>query len=191
MDLKAMRSDLARRSKKGLSFIMASILLWTGILVVWLLPVENTLTRNLLTFFCTAPLMPLAFLLSKVLKAEFSAKGNPLNELGIIFSLNQLLYILIAMWVYAAAPTKMVMILGMIFGAHLLPFAWLYQSPAYFIMSIIIPFTMLIVGHNLPEQRVFVLAGIMICLEAIFAVWLGVEMRSQETQPAINSKKSA
>ncbi|HBN95089.1 MAG TPA: hypothetical protein DDZ66_02220, partial [Firmicutes bacterium] len=126
------RRDLASRTKRGLHFIIASIVLWTGILLVWLLPVESVLTRNLLTFFCTAPLMPLAFLISKVLKAEFSAKDNALNNLGILFSINQFLYILIAMWAYAAAPTNMVMILAMIFGAHLLPFSWLYQSRAYF-----------------------------------------------------------
>ncbi len=173
------RSDLARRTKRGLHFILASIVLWAGILVVWVLPVENILTRNLLTFFCTAPLMPLAFLISRALKAEFSARDNALNNLGILFSINQFLYILIAMWAYAAAPSNMVMILAMIFGAHLLPFSWLYQSRAYFIMSIIIPLAMLIVGHNLPEERVFILAGIMICLNAIFAVWLGVEIRKE------------
>jgi hypothetical protein len=68
----------------------------------------------------------------------------------------------------------------MIFGAHLLPFGWLYQSRAYYIMSIIVPLAMLIIGYNLPEERVFILAGIMICLEAIFSVWLGTEVRKQE-----------
>lgn len=174
--MNTVRSDLARRTKRGLHFIVASIVLWTGILVVWLWPVDSVLTRNLLTFFCTAPLMPLAFLISRALKAEFSATDNALNNLGILFSINQFLYILIAMWAYAAAPTNMVMILAIIFGAHLLPFSWLYQSRAYLIMSIIIPLTMLIVGHNLPEERVYILAGMMICLEAIFAVWLGIEI---------------
>lgn len=176
------RRNLAQRTKRGLHFIIASIVLWTGIFVIWLLPIEDILTRNLFTFFCTAPLMPLAFALSKVIKAEFSAKDNPLNNLGILFSMNQLLYILIAMWAYAGAPTNMVMILAMIFGAHLLPFAWLYQSRAYMIMSIIIPLSMLIVGYNLPEERVFILAGLMICLESVFAVWLGIENRNVQEE---------
>jgi len=174
------RSDLALRTKRGLHFIIASIVIWTGVLVVWLLPVQNILTRNLLTFFCTAPLMPLAYAIARIIKAEFSPKDNPLNNLGILFSVNQFLYILIAMWAYASAPTNMVMILAMIFGAHLLPFGWLYQSGAYYIMSIIVPLAMLIIGYNLPEERVFILAGIMICLEAIFSVWLGTEVRKQE-----------
>lgn len=191
MDITQLRDDLARRNKRGLAFILASIVLWTGILVVWLLPIENILTRNLFTFFCTAPLMPLAFLFSKIIKAEFSVKDNPLNSLGILFSLNQFLYILIAMWAYAAAPTHMVMLIGMIFGAHLLPFAWLYKSRAYFIMSIIIPFTMLIVGSGLTEGRVYILAGIMVALEAVFATWLGIENRNASIMQETNTEKSA
>lgn len=175
MTLDQMRGDLARQTKRGLSFILASILLWIGIFVVWTSPLDHVLTRNLLTFFCTAPLVPLAFLISKLIKAEFSVKDNSLNSLGILFSVNQFLYILIAMWAYQAAPTNMVMILAMIFGAHLLPFAWLYQSRAYLIMSIVIPITMLIMGYNLPEQRVYILAATMIALESVFATWLGIE----------------
>lgn len=44
-------------------------------------------------------------------KAEFSAKDNPLNSLGILFSMNQFLYLLIAMWVYPTVPGKMVMVI--------------------------------------------------------------------------------
>ena len=135
--------------------------------------------------------MPLAFLFSKLLKAEFSAKDNPLNNLGIVFSINQFLYILIAMWAYAAAPTNMVMIIAMIFGAHLLPFAWLYQSRAYLIMSTLIPIITLIMGYNLPAERVFILAATMIALEAVFATWLAIENRKLAEPSAAAERKSA
>jgi len=42
--------------------------------------------------------------------------------LGVLFSVNQLLYLLIAMWIYPTVPEEMVMVLAMIFGAHLLPY---------------------------------------------------------------------
>ncbi len=106
------RLDLARKNKKGISFILASVVLWTGILVIWLLPLANVVTRNFLTFFlCRTPAAHCIFFVSKLIKAEFSVKDNPLNNLGILFSTNQFLYILIAMWAYAAAPQRMVMIL--------------------------------------------------------------------------------
>lgn len=65
------------------------------------------------------------------LKKGLISKDNPLNELGILFSVNQFLYLLIVMWVYQAVLDKMVMVLSIVFGAHLLPFGWLYNSKAY------------------------------------------------------------
>jgi len=132
------------------------------------------LTKNLLTFSATAPLVPLAFFISKLIKVNFSDKTNPLNQLGIIFSLNQMLYLLIAMWVYPTVPDKMVMIIAMIFGAHLLPYAWLYQSRIYAIMSILIPFIALYVGMN---YDVYVLSGLMIIFEIIFSFILYLEVK--------------
>ena len=47
-----------------------------------------------------------------------------------------MLYLLIAMWIYAAVPDKMVMVIAIIFGAHLLPFGWLYDSKVYYFMLV-------------------------------------------------------
>lgn len=145
MSLDEMRLDGAIKQKKGLHFILASVILWSAVLAVHLttLPI---LTKNLLTFCFTAPLVPLAFMISKIIKVDFTNKDNPLTNLGILFSVNQMLYLLIAMWIYNAVPEKMVMILAMIFGAHLLPYGWLYKSKSYIVLSIVIPVAVLFVG---------------------------------------------
>ena len=85
MNLKDLKKDCARKQKKGIHFIIASVVIWIMILIVQLtdLPI---LTKNLLTFCCTAPLLPIAFLISKILKIQFQDKSNPLNYLGILFS---------------------------------------------------------------------------------------------------------
>jgi hypothetical protein len=89
------------------------------------------INKNLFTFCCTSVLFPIALLISKILKIDFQNKSNPLTKAGILFSVNQMLYILIVMWVYSAIPHKMVMVFAMIFGAHLMPFSWLYDSKSY------------------------------------------------------------
>lgn len=113
-------------------------------------------------------LLPLSFGISKIIEAEFSVKTNPLNNLGILFSINQILYILIAMWAFNAVPAKMLMILAIIFGAHLLPFSWLYKSTAYLVMSIIISISILIIGSIIPEEKNYYIALTMIIFEVIF-----------------------
>jgi hypothetical protein len=175
MNLNELRIDIAKRGKKGLHFIMASVLIWCAVLGVSLLPIEDILTKNLLTFCFTAPLPPLAYMFSKVIKAEFSTKDNPLNKLGILFSCNQFLYLLIAMWVYPTVPDKMVMVLAIIFGAHLLPFGWLYKSKAYLVMSILISFTAIIIGVMF---NAVVVSSVMVAFESTFCIWLLLENKA-------------
>ena len=175
MNLEELRIDISKRSKRGIHFIIGSVIIWCAVLIVWLLPIGDILTKNLLTFCFTAPLVPIAFMVSKIIKAEFSTQDNPLNKLGLLFSLNQFLYILIAMWVYPTVPDKMVMVLAIIFGAHLLPFGWLYKSRAYFVMSVIISFAALIIGIMF---NAVVVSIVMIIFEITFCVWLVMENKS-------------
>ena len=88
---------------------------------------------------------------------------------GILFSVNQILYLLIAMWVFDALPEKMLMVYAMIFGAHLMPYSWLYQSRSYMLLSIHIPILALLVGLT---QTPAVLAGMMLGIEVVFSLAL-------------------
>lgn len=175
-NLTQLRTDCAEKQKMGLHFILASVFIWCIVLAIhlWDLPI---LTKNLLTFCGTAPLVPLAFLLSKPLHVDFAAKENPLTNLGILFSVNQMLYLLIAMWVYPTVPDKMLMVVAMIFGAHLMPYSWLYMSKAYLVFSVTIPITALLVGlHYEP----YVLAMTMILVEIGFCICLVCENKRLE-----------
>ena len=171
MNLEELRLDCAIKQKRGLHFILASIVIWFAVLIIHLtsLPV---LTKNLFTFCCTAPLMPLAFFISKIVKVDFQNKENPLTNLGILFSANQMLYLLIAMWVYPTIPEKMLMVIAMIFGAHLLPYSWLYKSKSYMVFSIAVPILSLIVGLNFEP---YILATLMIVIEILFSACLIIE----------------
>lgn len=131
----ALRLDCAKRQKKGLHFILASVIIWVAITVTHLtnLPIE---TKNIVTFCCAAPLLPLAWAISRMLHIDFEGKGNPLTQLGVIFSVNQILYILIAMWVFSAVPEKMLMV-GLMAEPYVLA-AMMVGVEAGFSMSLVI-----------------------------------------------------
>lgn len=175
--LNELRRDCAKQQKKGLHFILASIFIWAAVWIVHLaaLPIE---TKNLLTFCVACPLLPLAWGISKLIHVDFQGKSNPLTSLGLLFSVNQILYILIAMWVFSAVPEKMLMVYAMIFGAHLLPYSWVYQSKSYMLMSILVPILALVVGLIAQPH---VLAGIMFGLEIAFSIALVVENKALES----------
>ncbi len=173
MNLEELRIDCAVKQKKGLHFILASVVIWALVAGIHAtdLPI---LSKNFYTFCATAPLVPLAYVISRFIGVEFSDKKNPLNGLGLLFSFNQLLYLLIAMWVYPTVPLKMVMVIGMIFGAHLLPYGWLYKSKSYMVMAIIIPLFSFFVGMGLSG---FVYALVMVGVEVVFSLLLWLEVR--------------
>ena len=175
--INSLRDDCSLKQKRGLHFILASIIIWTAVLIIHLspLPVES---KNLFTFCCSAPLMPLAYLISKIIKIDFQNKSNPLTNLGIILSVGQMPYLLIAMWIFSASPENMLMVYAMIFGAHLLPYGWLYKSKTYYALSVIIPVAALITGIIFSSVAVAIL---MLCTEIIFSILLVFENRTNKT----------
>ena len=76
------------------------------------------------------------------------------------------------MWIYPTLPDKMLMVIAMIFGGHLLPYSWLYNSKSYMVLSIIIPILSLVVGLNFAN---YILATMMIGIEIIFSILLVFE----------------
>lgn len=175
MQLDDLRRDCALKQKKGLPFIAASVAVWCGVLAVQLSGAPP-LSKNLYTFCCTAMMGFLPFMLGKAMKADMRVSGdNPLGKLGLLFTVNQALYILIALWVYAAVPDKLVMVLAIIFGAHLMPFGWLYMSRAYTVFSVLVSVAGLGVGLAFAP---YVLAAMMILVEAAFSICLWREVKA-------------
>ena len=76
------------------------------------------------------------------------------------------------MWIFPTIPEKMLMTIAMIFGAHLLPYGWLYKSKSYIIFAILIPILSLVIGVNFEP---YILAIVMIVIEISFSICLIVE----------------
>lgn len=174
--LQILRKDIAREQKRGLHFIIASVVIW-GIILGIHSSSLSILQKNLYTFCCSALLVLLAYCISKFIGVDFQGKANPLSGLGLLFTLNQILYILIAMWIYAAIPDKMLMVYAMIFGAHLLPYGWLYQSKSYYAFSFIVTIVVLILGLNCSTA---IISVFMFIIEIIFSCCLIIENRMEE-----------
>lgn len=172
MNLEELRNDVTVKQKKGLPFICASVFIWSMILIVIMLDLP-TQQENILVFCCSCPLMPIAMLMGKILKVNIFEKSNPLGNVGFLFTCNQFLYLLIVMWVFSAVPDKMVMVYAMVFGAHLLPYSWLYKSISYRIFSIIIPIISLALGCMFSA---FAVAVTLLVTEIIFVIVLFIEL---------------
>ncbi|WP_124058694.1 DUF7010 family protein [Vaginisenegalia massiliensis] len=173
MNLDDLRDEVILKQKKGLPFIMSSVVIWLMITLVAALPIDIML-KNILVFSCSATLMPLSWLFGKKFGIDIFSKDNGLGDLGFIFTVNQALYLLIVMWVFNAVPEKMIMVHAMVFGGHLFPYSWLYKSKVYQNFAIIIPILALILGHLFNG---FVVAAVLTVTEVIFVLCLKNEMK--------------
>lgn len=173
MNLEALRTEITLQQKKGLPFIITSAILWGLITIVTALQLPIT-TQNILVFCCSGFLMPIAYQVGKKLNINVFAKQNELGQLGTLFTMNQALYMLIVMWVYAAVPEKMVMVYAMVFGAHLLPYSWLYKSIGYKIFAVAIPIIALALGNFFNS---FAVALAMTIIEVLFTITLFIETK--------------
>ena len=111
MNLEELRLNCAIKQKRGLHFILASIVIWCAVLIIQLtsLPILTTILE------------------------------------------------------------KMLMVIAMIFGAHLLPYGWLYKSKSYMVFSIVVPILSLMVGLNFEP---YILAALMIVIQILFSACL-------------------
>ena len=178
MNLEELRNDIALKQKKGLPFICTSVLIWALILIVVLLDLPQDI-ENFLVFCCSCPLLPISWMVGKVLKVDIFDKSNPLGNLGFLFTCNQLLYLLIVMWVFSAVPDKMVMVYAMVFGAHLLPYSWLYKSISFRVVSIVVPIISLAIGCLLSALWV---ALALLIIEITLVIALFAEVRKLNVQ---------
>ena len=160
--------------KKGLPFMMASVVIWTAVTIVRTLPVD-VMTKNLYTFYCPGLLIPCVVIFSLMIGARpFSKRKNPFNKLGLLNTMNQMLYLLIVMWAFNQKPEAMLMLFAMVFGAHLLPFSWLYESKTYLVTSIVTTLGAMIISIFAPEIYVGIF---MIACQAVMCVLLMIECR--------------
>ena len=176
MELEVLRKDMIVSQRKGQPFIVTSTIIWVSITLVTMMKVSLPV-QNLLIFLLFMSIVPLSWFVGKWLNVDIFSKENPLTNLGFLFTCNQLIYLLIVMWVFSAVPEKMLMVYTMVFGAHLLPYSWLYKSRTYFVFAILIPILALVLGHM---ASLTCLSLVMVFLEIVFAMLLQVELNANK-----------
>ena len=165
--------------KKGLPFMLASVVIWTAVTIVRTLPVDM-MTKNLYTFYCPGLMIPCVLIFSLIIGARpFSKRKNPFNKLGLLNTLNQMLYLLIVMWAFSQKPEAMLMLFAMVFGAHLLPFAWLYESKTYLVTSIVTTLGSMIISIFAPELYVGIF---MIVCQIVMCISLLIECKKLDRE---------
>lgn len=178
MNIDELRNSLSKRCKNGLPFLLSATIIWSIVLVIFLLPWKIE-SQNTVTFYTTGIMLPLAILISKVIKADWATNDNPVGILGLYINLAQLMYFPILFFTFAKNPHQMIIFFAVITGAHLFPYGWFYNTKAFTIMSPIISFLVIIIGWNIDAAKLWVIPLSMIVLLVIINIWLYIDYRAK------------
>jgi hypothetical protein len=152
--LDELRNELSIKSKNGIDFTLAASVIWLVIAYIWTLKFK-AYDRSIFVFIVGAPLLPMAFFFSKILKTNWKLSNNPLQPLGLWLNFAQLFYFPFLIFTMIKMPEYFIMVYAIITGAHLFPYGWLYKTKWYPIISGIIVLGALLLGLNSAFEKMY------------------------------------
>lgn len=175
-NLEQLKLELSLKAKNGVNFIIAGSIVWFVIAYIWTLP-YGAYDKSVMTFIVGGIMLPLAWVLSKLLKTEWTVKNNPLQSLGLWLNFAQLFYFPFLVLMLIKFPEYFVIAYVIITGAHFFPYAWYYDEKAFAIMAGVISVGALMIGLNVPAEKMFFVPAFMGIVLAMLAVWIFASYR--------------
>lgn len=169
--LQTLKREIQSEAKNGVDFILAAGVLWLVITFVWSLE-YTAYNKSVLTFIVGAALLPLALGLSKLLKTNWKVQDNPLQPLGLWLNFAQLIYFPFLIFILIKDPDYFIMTYGGITGAHLFPYAWLYDEAGYAVCAVVISFGVLCLALNISVAIMWVVPLFTAALLFLLAGWI-------------------
>jgi hypothetical protein len=152
--LDKLRIQLSVESKNGIDFTIAATIIWAIIAFIWSLDVDSY-NKSVLVFIVGAPLLPLAFLFSKILKTNWKVKDNHLQPLGLWLNIAQLFYFPFLILVLIKWADYFIITYSIITGAHFFPYSWFYKTKFYALFAGVISLGSLLIALNIDEEKFF------------------------------------
>ncbi|WP_208589575.1 DUF7010 family protein [Gracilibacillus suaedae] len=178
MNISEWKRDAAVKGKNGIAFIMAATIIWLAIAIIYAqtIPIQ---TKNIILFFLSAFLFPLALGVSAIVKADWKLADNPLGMLGLFLNLAQFMYFPIIFWAFMQSPKDMIIFFAIVTGAHFFPYGWFYEAKSYYIFAPIISVSIMIAGWKMEESQLWIIPLMMIMFLFILSLLLYGDYKSK------------
>ncbi|QIX62828.1 hypothetical protein FY528_08180 [Hymenobacter lutimineralis] len=179
-----LRLEVSVKAKNGLDFILAASAVWVAITGVWLLP-GPVAQKGLITFFVGPLTLPLAWLLSRLLRTNWKLPHNPLQPLGLWLNIAQLFYFPFLIFIFSKYPAYFIMTYGIITGAHFFPYAWFYNTRAYAVLAGVISVGCLVIGLRTAGPTLYLVPAFVAAMLLVLAgllYWAYCRQRAAYTQ---------
>ena len=173
-----LKLEIQIQAKNGIDFMFAASIVWLAIMFIWTLE-YSSYDKSIMTFIVGAIMLPLAFGISKIAKTNWKVKDNPLDPLGLWLNFAQLIYFPFLFFVLSKHPDYFIMTYAIVTGAHLFPYAWLYDEIGYAIWAVLISVGSFILAMNISIDLMWIVPLYTSILFLLLAIWVLVRINKK------------
>ena len=124
-------------------------------------------------------IFPAGVLLGRTLGIDVISRGNPLGTLGGLIAATQVFYLPVFIAVYQFQPSLLPLTIGLLGGAHFLPYGWLYNSRGYLFVAVATGLSALILGGPFMASSLTSVPLAIALTYALGTLWILRENRKQ------------
>ena len=173
--LDQLKVEIIASSKRGYPILVAGALFF---LVLALLPAVMPLRAvQLIWVLGLIVIFPVGILLGRLLGIEVITRNNPLGTLGGLIAGTQAFYLPVFIAVYQFQPDLLPLTIGVLGGAHFLPYAWLYNSRAYLFVALGTGLAAFILGGAFMASSLLLVPLAIALVYAAGTIWILQENR--------------
>jgi uncharacterized protein DUF7010 len=122
--------------------------------------------------------------LGRLLGTRVMTTDNPLGTLGGLVAGTQAFFIPVFIVIYQFVPQYLPLAVGLLGGAHFLPYAWIYRSRAYVFVTVGVGLSALVLGTAFVAQAYLAVPLAMAAVFALAVLWIRGENRTFESRAA-------
>lgn len=132
--LRELQDHLIASARRGYPILISGAVFFAALAIVasWVDP----RTLGLAWILGMMVIFPAGVLLGAILRIRVMTTDNPLGTLGGLVAGVQAFFIPVFIVVYQFVPQYLPLAVGLLGGAHFLPYSWIYRSRAYAFISI-------------------------------------------------------
>ena len=189
LNFEELRMELSAEAGKGYPMFIAGVIFWLLMGVGGFFVPQQIMVWVYL--FGIGLVLPLGILVSKVIHVNFLATHNPLSTIGGLVGGIQIFFAPIIILVAYQQPDWIPFIIGVLTGAHFLPYVAIYQSKAYIFQTVATVVAASLIGFGLMDQAYLLIPFSLVIVYSITLFWLLKEAKVVKRKWAVAEKENS
>lgn len=180
LNFEELRMELSAEAGKGYPMFIAGIIFWVLMGVGGLFVPQQIMVWVYL--FGIGLVLPLGILVSKIVQVNFLATHNPLSAVGGLVGGIQIFFAPIIVLIAYQQPDWIPFVVGVLTGAHFLPYVAIYRSKAYIFQTVATVLAASVIGFGWMDLAYLLIPFSLVIVYSITLFWLMKEAQAAKEE---------